>query len=282
MKYILSYFLLIVSFTGLSQSKQYLYYFDKDLNPVEKIKAAFYGTGEYEDGLMKLMLYNNADKHLIMIEHFTDSTLQLSDGLFQSYYVNDSTELKGNYVKGKEDGLWLHWNQKGRIMDTTLYNNGEEISKTKLNYQSDGKLLWMEVRNTKNKTSGIFYFDEYGNVNDSLFYKTIDEDKVFTKTEIPPEFPGGDGAWTTYIAQMIKQNSSALINAGQSGTCRLRFIIDKEGKVSDISILSTPGPALAKVAMIAVAKIIWIPAMQNGRIVTAYKETLVTFKMPGD
>ena len=69
MKYILSLILLCLTATGYSQAKQYLYYFDKDLNSADKNSAVFYGTGEPDGNLLKVMLYNNKDKHLIMIEH---------------------------------------------------------------------------------------------------------------------------------------------------------------------------------------------------------------------
>ena len=98
--------LLIISSACFSQSKEFLYYFDKDLNMADEAHAVFYGTGAYENGLLKLMLYNNKDRHLIMIEHFTDSTLQLSEGLFASYYSNRNKESEGNYTKGKQDGWW--------------------------------------------------------------------------------------------------------------------------------------------------------------------------------
>ena len=77
--------LLIISSACFSQSKEFLYYFDKDLNMSDEAHAVFYGTGAYENGLLKLMLYNNKDRHLIMIEHFADSTLRVTDGLFSSF-----------------------------------------------------------------------------------------------------------------------------------------------------------------------------------------------------
>ena len=104
MKIIFAAMLLTISPACFSQSKEFLYYFDKDLNMADEAHAVFYGTGAYENGLLKLMLYNNKDRHLIMIEHFGDSTLQLSEGLFSSYYSNRNKESEGNYTKGKLDG----------------------------------------------------------------------------------------------------------------------------------------------------------------------------------
>src|SRR5687767_6377605 len=57
--------------------------------------------------------------------------------------------------------------------------------------------------------------------------KEEDEDKVFTKVEIEASFPGGEGAWTRYVTKAIQNNIDELTDAGESGQCRVRFIVDK-------------------------------------------------------
>ncbi|MEJ7675118.1 MAG: energy transducer TonB [Chitinophagaceae bacterium] len=37
------------------------------------------------------------------------------------------------------------------------------------------------------------------------------------------------------------------MNENKSGTCRLRFIVDKDGSVSDVKVLSMQGTKLAEV-----------------------------------
>src|SRR5450432_4089901 len=101
--------LLFATITSFCQVKKYLYYFDQELNPAEKAKSIFSGLGMYENDLMKLVIYNTSDKSLLLTEHFTDSSLQVREGLFQSYYKNVSIEAEGNYVKGKKEGLWQRW-----------------------------------------------------------------------------------------------------------------------------------------------------------------------------
>ncbi len=105
-----------------------------------------------------------------------------------------------------------------------------------------------------------------------------DEDKVFTKVEIEASFPGGDGAWTRYVTKAIQNNIDELTDAGQSGTCRVRFIVSKDGTVSSVEALTMKGSKLAEVAENAIRKgPRWTPAQQNGRHVNAYREQPVTF-----
>ncbi len=110
--------------------------------------------------------------------------------------------------------------------------------------------------------------------------KTEDEDKVFTKVEIEASFPGGEGAWTRYVTKAIQGNIDELQDAGESGTCRVRFIVDKEGNVSDVEALTMKGSKLAEVAVNAIRKgPKWTPAQQNGRQVKAFREQPVTFQI---
>ncbi len=97
--------LLLSAIPCYSQNSQYMYYFDKDLNTVDKSKAVFYGTGEREDTLVKLMLYNSRDKHLILIERFTDSSLLVSNGLSASFYFNQVKESEGITIRAGRMGF---------------------------------------------------------------------------------------------------------------------------------------------------------------------------------
>ena len=107
-----------------------------------------------------------------------------------------------------------------------------------------------------------------------------DEDKVFTKVEIEASFPGGEGAWTRYVTKAIQGNIDELQDAGESGTCRVRFIVSKDGTVSSVEALTLKGSKLAEVAVNAIRKgPKWTPAQQNGRFVNAFREQPVTFQI---
>ena len=110
--------------------------------------------------------------------------------------------------------------------------------------------------------------------------KEEDEDKVFTKVEIEASFPGGEGAWTRYVTKAIQSNIDELTDAGESGQCRVRFIVDKTGVVSEVEALTMKGTKLAEVAVNAIRKgPKWTPAQQNGRFVKAFREQPIQFKI---
>ena len=105
-----------------------------------------------------------------------------------------------------------------------------------------------------------------------------DEDKIFTKVEIEAEYPGGQGAWNKYVKKTIEGNMDELTEAGESGTCVVKFVVDKTGKVSDVEATTMKGSKLAEIAVNAIRKgPNWKPAQQNGRQVNAYRLQPVTF-----
>ncbi len=110
--------------------------------------------------------------------------------------------------------------------------------------------------------------------------KKEDEDKVFTKVEIEASFPGGVGKWSEYVKRAIEANLDEFTDA-DFGTCTVKFIVDKTGKVSQVEATNMKGTKLAEVATNAIRKgPNWIPAQQNGRYVNAYRLQPVTVQNP--
>jgi hypothetical protein len=106
-------------------------------------------------------------------------------------------------------------------------------------------------------------------------------DMVFTKLEQTATFPGGESAWLKYISRVITQNGNELTaNRDNHGTCKVRFIVDENGKVSDVHATTMKGTKLAEVAVNAIKQgPDWIPGKQNGHIVNSYLIQPVSFAL---
>lgn len=116
------------------------------------------------------------------------------------------------------------------------------------------------------------------------------EPETFVKVEIEAEFPGGNQAWGKFVSRAVERNIDDLQEDGRSGTVVILFVVDKEGKVSDVRALDYQEAAvanclgkdaeLAKVAVEAIKKgPDWKPAIQNGKAVKAYRRQPVTFRL---
>jgi periplasmic protein TonB len=61
----------------------------------------------------------------------------------------------------------------------------------------------------------------------------------------------------------------------------VRFLIDTEGIISDVTALSSHGYGIEAEAVRLIKKTgTWIPAVQNGRKVNAFKTQAITFVIP--
>lgn len=112
--------------------------------------------------------------------------------------------------------------------------------------------------------------------------KKEDEDKIFTKVEKEASFPGGQAAWQKYVKRAIEAELDEFTDS-DFGTCVVKFVVDKQGNVSDVQATTMKGSKLAEVAVNAIRKgPKWIPAQQNGRYVNAYRLQPVTLQNPKD
>ena len=106
-----------------------------------------------------------------------------------------------------------------------------------------------------------------------------DYEKVFTKADKPAEFQGGVEGWKRYVEQNIKYPNKAQ-RRGTQGIVRVQFIVDKNGKVSEVIALNDPGDGLAEEAIRLIKKSpAWIPAEQNGHKVIYRHIQAFTFQL---
>ena len=109
--------------------------------------------------------------------------------------------------------------------------------------------------------------------------KEDDENKIFTKVEKEAEFPGGEDAWRNYLRKNL--NASTPVDYGASGgkyTVVVKFIVSKDGSLSDVKCENDPGFGMCEEAVRVIKKTKnWTPALQNGRNVNAYRRQPITF-----
>jgi protein TonB len=108
-----------------------------------------------------------------------------------------------------------------------------------------------------------------------------DADKIFMKVEVESSFPGGMAAWQRYLNKSLRYPDDA-VNNEITGRVTVRFIVDKDGNVSDVEAVGGPEQGGLREEAVRVIKKSgkWTPAQQNGRYVKSYKEQPVTFEMP--
>lgn len=103
-------------------------------------------------------------------------------------------------------------------------------------------------------------------------------DSVFIKVEIESEYPGGLAAWARYLNKGLKYPEDA-INGAVQGTVQVRFIVDKQGNVSNVEAVSGPAELQGEAVRVIKKSGQWTPAIQNGKTVNSFKTQPVVFKL---
>ena len=105
------------------------------------------------------------------------------------------------------------------------------------------------------------------------------EPEVFRSVEIEAEFPGGNTAWARYVEKTLEG-----FNPGEKGAAPgrysvvVRFIVSKDGSISDVQAETNFGYGMEEQAVKCIKKgPNWKPALQNGQNVNAYRRQPITF-----
>lgn len=107
-----------------------------------------------------------------------------------------------------------------------------------------------------------------------------DYGRIFTKTEIEASYPGGAEGWIAYLKKNLQYPKDA-IKQNIEGTVVVEFIVDKSGKLSKIEAISGPAKGGLRDEGVRLIKNsgTWLPAKQNGLLVTSYRKQPFTFKL---
>ena len=110
-----------------------------------------------------------------------------------------------------------------------------------------------------------------------------DNTPIFTKVDIEAGYPGGVQAYTRFLNKSCHYPTEAQDNEIQ-GTVVVQFIVDKDGNISDVQAISGPerGDLKEEAVRVITASGKWLPAVQNGHLVTSYKKQPIIFRLDAE
>jgi N-acetylmuramoyl-L-alanine amidase len=172
--------------------------------------------------------------------------------------------------------------------------DGKIIDKSEISMIHPSKIKSFEVINAKTALETFGEEGKNGVIKITLFNpndravklgmpfkeESLAPEKAFTKVQVPAEFKGGLKAWAKFLNQNIKREIP-IEKGGPPGkyTVNLSFIIDKEGKLSEIKAENNPGYGTAEEA-VRVMKLSpnWEPAKLNGEtVIYKHKQSITYF-----
>ena len=119
----------------------------------------------------------------------------------------------------------------------------------------------------------------YPTANEKLSTVSVESRKVFTVVEQMPSFPGGDAALMSYLANNIHYPTVAAKN-GVQGRVVVGFVVERDGSITDVSVLRGVDPSLDREAMRVLKSMPrWTPGKQNGSAVRVKYQVPVAFRL---
>ena len=109
--------------------------------------------------------------------------------------------------------------------------------------------------------------------------QTKKNDMLFSVVEVMPQYPGGQIAMMKYIMENMKYPEQAM-KKGIQGRVAVRFIVEKDGSISDVKPILSVHPLLNKEAVRVVKSMPkWSPGKQNGKPVRVQLIVPIMFKL---
>ena len=290
-------------------------YIDASGSTCAKEDAVLFRVG-FKDGegfiLKDFSMSTNQLKMLYVSNSLNDKQ---KNGACTRYYENGEKESEGSYVDDKRDGKWMEWFENGQKQSEIIYKKGK-ISGSSVNWYENGQKKsegnyvdskqegihteWYENGQKQNqgkyidgKQDGIWIlWDEdhkdstvvtcfpdatYKNIHLSARETTVNRKY---KKRYPifhmAQFKGGEKKMAKFISKNIIY-PVAEKEAGLEGTCYATFVVEKDGKISDVRLLKgipkAPGYNAETLRVIKTMPQ-WEPGMMYG------KSVRVQFNLP--
>ena len=271
------------------------YKYDKD----NRLVKATFGDGKYEC----FFDYKDEKLHGIYIQDYWGEGKPLSIDIQYNEYGDIarviSTGKKGREETARETVFLYQYNSRGNWIRRNAYicyASGEKYSvETDRNYWYKG-----ESDYTSRYDEGWIMDNSVGeNIEDMLQTYPIqaqteaseieaaaeemweeEEEPIFVVADVMPQFPGGEQAMFRFLAGNVKYPVAAQENHSE-GKVYVQFVVEKDGSLTDVNVVSSPGdPSLDKEAMRVVkAMPNWIPGQVNGYNVRVRFTIPVSFKL---
>ncbi len=237
----------------------------------------------------------------------------------KTYYPNNQVAQEGKYEHGRIIGEWVRYysngqlKEKGKYVTTPLKQEGTYVNQQRFvleaykdstgktlvengmgeykSYYPDGKLYMTGAYEKGEKTglwTGYFpnqekYFEESykkGMLQSGISYDSLGNTYKYSQVEQIGEFLGGTNQMYYFLSKNIRYPKEALASKTE-GRVFLAFDIEKDGSVSNITILKSPDQLLTReaVRVLLLMNDHWVPGRLRGQPVKTRYNLPMAFKL---
>lgn len=185
------------------------------------------------------------------------------------------------YTPPKQDVREQEIEMERTVQDQQQQQPEQQKAKT----QVLADVLTIVSNDTKIETPDLLFSDDASAFEDFEFeveevVETIVEEEIFVTAEEMPTFQGGDlSKFRNWVQSNVKYPQIALEN-GIQGNVVIKFVVEKDGKLSNIQVLQSPDKTLSEAAIAVLQKSPkWKPGKQRNKPVRVTYTLPVSFRI---
>ena len=171
------------------------YYYNQYFEPSDSGSAKFTGLLKQEDQKWKFTVVNTTDHTILMVGSYLDSAMKIKDGLLEFWYENKIRKNEEYYTNGNPNGLWRLWDEKGRLIDSSLFADGKLQLKTSYTfYLNDSISMHLFKDLNAKRTFAQYYYDSGGPMSQVEFLngKEIDKKAYYKGGQLKNHFKNNE------------------------------------------------------------------------------------------
>lgn len=284
-----------------------------------KMAPRYYAVTQQEGERWHRQAWYLPERTLALDAWYEDKEAKRRTGKEIRYHVNGVPSSEGSYVARKKEGTWFAYSKEGVLIDSLNYAagyykgqqlkwNGEGFLTDSAHFDGAGNGTWVQwtgegvlysagryVRDTAkigrwkyyHANGAVLATEDYAGEGKPVCHCYTPEGVEIDTAlcyEKEASFTGGQTAWRRYLERSLNAQVPG-DNGAKNGyyTVMVKFIVDKDGTVSDIKALTDHGYGMeAEVIRMIKTSPPWSPAWQFGRPVKAYRIQPITFMVSGE
>jgi TonB family protein len=233
------------------------YYANGKRKSIGSYRAGLIAGDEYE-------FYTNGKAYLVKNYSVnTDVNNQLQD----NYSITAEYDSLGNALVTDGNGYYKGFDEHFKtITEEGNLQNGQHTGVWK------GKDSGLKITYIENYDKGLL-------ISGTSLSEKGDSVKYSKSREVEPQYKGGVNAFTNYISRNINYPDYERAHNIQ-GKVILKFIVEKNGKVSNVEVLNSVSVAIDKEAVRVISESAdWMPGTEYGRKVRVYYTIPLNFAL---
>jgi len=194
----------------------------------------------------------HAYKYEVIFRDINDTNIVLS----KTYYISGQIYSEGKYnpySEKEKQGLWKEWYESGQLKSEKNYENSI-MNGQLLTYWEDGQIKRQD-------------FYDYGDLTKGKVWNEKGKKVKYYDYIILPKFKGGINNLFNYLKRNV-QYPLLSKNLGIQGRVVVQFVIENDGKVSNVIVLESVNKELDEEAIRVLNNMpAWSPGLIDGETV---------------